>query len=637
MSRQLKCPNCGGEHTLVNPGITMLTCDFCSTVVYWGEETALQMGEKSILPEGDTRLFMHATGKLDGTPFEVVGHLRYQHGTGTWDEWYLQLGNGGVAWLSEDERHLSLETATPSTGAPPLGQLQTGDAVTLSGEAYSVRELGEARCEGSEGQLPFKILPEERYRYADLASLDGTRFATLEYDKYDNAAGAPTCFTGRVLGHQQLQIDDERPPSTAGGHEGRNIRCPNCDAPLEVAGDREVETLVCDYCGAQNDLTGAEAKVMAVNPRDFDAGFYFAIGQAGTFDDDVYEVCGRMLFEDDEGYAEREYLLHNPDAGYLWLTEYNNHYLVNRPTKQGPAANPFSMIPKQRVAAGERTYQFYESGSARLIYVDGALPWLARSGDRHSYADLIAPPYMFQAEHSRQEVEYFVGEYKRPDQIWQAFNLEEAVPSTYGVHGAQPFTRGPMARTLMVMGGLFALLNLLLVFWSLGAGGEVVFNKRFAQTDYLKESLSEPFHIGTAPIMGLKIGAPLSNSWMALQVALVNASEEVVQEMDAEISYYSGVEGGESWSEGSRSSTSYGIAPPAGTYRLLFKAAAGSGNSGTARGEPLQIALVQGVVLTRYFLGLFIISLLCPLFEFMRKRMFEARRWAEVIEDDDDD
>ena len=612
----------------------MLVCDFCSTVVYWGEDAALKMGEQSILPEGDTRLFMHATGKLQGRPYEVVGHLRYQHGAGAWDEWYLQLADGGVAWLSEDERELSLEVAIPSSGLPPLGQLHTGAQITLDGKVYSVRELGEALCEGGEGQLPFTILPGERYPYADLASLDGARFATLEYD---DPGAAPTCFTGQVLGHEQLQIDDERPPSTAGGHEGDNIRCPNCDAAQEMPSDREVETLVCEYCGAQNDLTGAEAKVMGVNPRDFDAGFYFAIGQAGTFDGDAYEVCGRMLYEDDEGYLAREYLLHNPDAGYLWLAEENNHYLRSRPTQQAPAGNPFSMIPKQRVAAGDRTYQFYESGSSRLIYVDGALPWLARTGDRNAYADLVAPPYMFQVEQSRQEVEYFVGEYMSPAQVWLAFNLEEAAPGTHGVHPAQPFSRGPLARTLMVVGAVFALVNAALAFMSLGASGDVIFNKKFDPTDYLKESLSEPFTIGAEPVMALKIASPLSNSWLALQVALVDASERVVQELEADISYYSGVEGGESWSEGSRTSTTYGKAPPAGTYRLLFKASGGSGNSGTARGEPLQVALVQGVMLSRYFLGLFIIALLFPVFEFLRKRMFETRRWAEVVGDDDDD
>jgi hypothetical protein len=42
-------------------------------------------------------------------------------------------------------------------------------------------------------------------------------------------------------------------------------------------------------------------------------------------------------------------------------------------------------------------------------------------------------------------------------------------------------------------------------------------------------------------------------------------------------------------------------------------------------------------VLSRYFLVAFIVLMLFPLYEYARKRLFEGRRWAEVIEDDDDD
>ena len=99
MGRDLRCPNCGGEHHLVNPGITMLVCDFCKTTVYWDADAVAKLGRQSILPEADTRLFLHATGKLYGTGFSVVGHLRYDHGRGCWDEWYVQLddGKGGAA------------------------------------------------------------------------------------------------------------------------------------------------------------------------------------------------------------------------------------------------------------------------------------------------------------------------------------------------------------------------------------------------------------------------------------------------------------------------------------------------------------------------------------------------------------
>jgi hypothetical protein len=612
----------------------MLVCDYCKTVVYWDDETALKTGTQSILPEADTRLFMHATGKLMGRGFDVVGHLRYDHGRGTWDEWYLELADGGVAWLSEDERKLSLERfVRPDPSMPPPEQLQVGTQLSMDDTLFSIREVGTAECVGGEGQLPFTVLPGERYPYADLATLDGTRFATLEYDE----GRSPRVFTGEVLGHEQLTIDDEPPPSTAGAKEGQHITCPNCNAPLEVAAGREIQTQVCEYCGAQNDLTGAQAQVVGINPQGYDPGFRFDIGQAGSFRGQTFEVCGRMLYEDDEGYQSREYLLHHPNEGYLWLEEENGHYVLNRPTRQAPAYDPFRMTPKQMVKCGSETFRFYEWGTSRLVYVDGALPWQARSGDTSHYADLIAPPRMFGVESDGQEVEYFIGQYMTAEEVYAAFNIEDRPPRALGVHPAQPFERGPVAKLLMIFGAVFAVLNLGLLVWSSGKPGKQVMQQTFQADSYLKECVSDEFTVGPGRVMSMRVNAPLDNSWLAVDVALLDSKDRVVCEADGEVSYYHGYEGGESWAEGSRNTTTYFKAPPAGTYRLILKASAGSGIRGLPRGEPLTVSLRQGAVLSRYFLFAFIITLLFPLYEFTRKVLFEKRRWAATVEDDDDD
>jgi len=234
-------------------------------------------------------------------------------------------------------------------------------------------------------------------------------------------------------------------------------------------------------------------------------------------------------------------------------------------------------------------------------------------------------------------VEYFRGQYLTPEEVWAAFSVEGPAPRAMGVHPAQPFSRGPVAKTLMVLGGVFGLVNLLLLLWSLSSGGKQLMHHTFVATDYLKETISQPFTVGKAKVVAMKVQSNLRNSWISLQAALVNAQDQVVAEMEGDISYYSGVEGGESWSEGNRKTTTYYKAPPAGTYRLLLKAAAGSGRTGPPRGEGLTITLSQGMVLSRYFLALMIISFLFPLFEVTRRYLFEKRRWASVMEDDDDD
>jgi hypothetical protein len=319
------------------------------------------------------------------------------------------------------------------------------------------------------------------------------------------------------------------------------------------------------------------------------------------------------------------------------LAEENGHYILNRPTQQAPASDPFYMLPKQRVKAGPTEFQFFESGSSRLMFVDGALPWQASTGDVTHYADLIAPPQMYGVETDGQEIEYFIGNYIKPEEVYASFGIEDKPPQGYAVHPAQPFVRSGVTKLLMVVGAIFALVNLGLLFWSLTTSGKLITQETFSANSYLREGMSKPFTIGLGGVISLTIHAPLSNSWLALDIALMNEKNQVVAEMNNEISYYHGYEGGESWTEGSNRTTRYFRAPPPGTYRMLYKAAGGSGYSNIPRGESLTVTLKQGAVLSRYFLIAFFVTLLFPFFAWLRKYSFEKKRWSQAGGADDDD
>jgi hypothetical protein len=246
---------------------------------------------------------------------------------------------------------------------------------------------------------------------------------------------------------------------------------------------------------------------------------------------------------------------------------------------------------------------------------------------------------MVSVERDADEIEYFQGQYFTPQQIRAAFHLKEHLPRPTGVHPAQPFVRRSTAKALMIIGFLFALVNLILLLGSVAQEGRPIFTQKFTSQDYQAETMSRPFTVGPhdGTIMAMAMQAPLNNSWLAFEVGLVDDQDRVVEEMEGDIAYYHGVEDGESWSEGSRSNTRYFKAPPAGTYRLILKGNCGSGETGPCRGELLTITLSQGATLSRYFLMVFIFSALFPFYETMRKYVFEARRWAPVTESDDDD
>ena len=86
----------------------------------------------------------------------------------------------------------------------------------------------------------------------------------------------------------------------------------------------------------------------------------------------------------------------------------------------------------------------------------------------------------------------------------------------------------------------------------------------------------------------------MNNSWLALDFALVDADERVVSQFGNEASYYHGQDSEGSWSEGSRSFSSYFKVNKAGAYRLLLHGQGGSGEKDRSRNEPVDVAAIYG-------------------------------------------
>lgn len=623
MQRNLACPNCGTPHQIANPGISMIVCSSCSVPIYWGEDEVVHLGQVSRVPPSDARLFMHATGTLGGAGFRVIGHLRYEHERGGWDEWYLELDSGETTWLSEDQRQVTHAQHHPEVPTPPPEQLFVGGSLGIGEHLFTVRELGSARCAGGEGQLPFPVLPGETYPYAELATDDGQHFATLEYDEGDTG----NVFLGTVLPDSVLHIEGERDPSYERGPEGKSITCSNCRGALELPPGRDVSLLVCEYCGAQLDLTSSELAVLGTNPK-MDPGFQFNVADVCELDR-RYEIIGRLLSTD--GWSKsRSYLLYSPDAGYRWLTEEDGHFVLMWQTEKGADAALRHGTPKSDVIiGGGEIYKVYESGREEVIYVDGALPYRAVVGDDNYFGIAVKPPKIFVGEWDGDEVEYFEGEYLSPAQVDDAFSVHTVEDERSGVHAAQPYQRSFTFGALAIAGLIFGVVNLGLAGWSVGQKGEPVFRATFAAGETLANKMSEPFALPAGNILALTMSAPVRNNWNYTQLALVSEKEEVVAELEGEVSYYEGYEGGEYWTEGSTTETLYFKAPDPGTYRILAK-------SEGAR-VPVTAVIRVGGVLTRYFLIAGGIFLLFPILALVRHVLFENRRWAPVTEDDDDD
>ena len=116
----------------------------------------------------------------------------------------------------------------------------------------------------------------------------------------------------------------------------------------------------------------------------------------------------------------------------------------------------------------------------------------------------------------------------------------------------------------------------------------------------------------------------VDNSWAYVDGHLYNEETGVVVPFGVELSYYHGVAGGESWSEGSRSSSVFLSAVPAGTYSLRL-----SGQRSHRKTGSIAVEIHQGVPRWTSTALLLVAVLVIAGYGWSQHVMFEKNRWSE--------
>lgn len=636
MKREFKCPSCGATNAVTNPGVLMKVCDYCKTAIYWDKESALRAGNKSMDLPPSARFRLGAGGKIGGKSFTVLGRLSYRHENGAWDEWFVEMADGSIMWLSEDEGELFLEKPLKlTTPVPTFEELQPGMQVALNDKIGIVEELGQAQCIGGEGQIPFVVEIGETYPYADGASPDGTYSFGLEYDA---ATGEPSAFIGTILTPKQAKTAPEDRGAQA-PEAGQIIRCPSCGKPYEGPKEKDTSMVVCAACGSGLELDEAEAKVVGKNAGKI-PGFTFRVGDPITLESVHYEVMGRLYYvEIDEGieYGSLEYVLYNRESGYLWLTEEKGHFTVSR-VAHGRVAVPPIPVPRMSVRVGSEVFRIFESGEVTLRWVDGALPWVAAVGEKTRYTHMIKPPEYLDQEVTGKEAELFRGRYISHEELQAGLPKDKELPRARGVYSCQPYIPGPGVSGIWKIASVFLAVNVILLFYSLIFGtGKTIFQEQVPADKYKKEYMSQPFQVTrNGSILHLVGNAPVDNSWLAMDFALVNANDEVVSETFGESSLYHGRDSEGSWTEGSKYFSSYFTVDKAGSYKLLTHGQGGSGEGGKPRDEPVSVRITEGNAISWYFIFPILFSGLAAAAEPVARAVFEKRRWPSESDDEED-
>ena len=140
---------------------------------------------------------------------------------------------------------------------------------------------------------------------------------------------------------------------------------------------------------------------------------------------------------------------------------------------------------------------------------------------------------------------------------------------------------------------------------------------------------SEPIEIKDGhQNLAVTLSAPVNNAWIEVEGALVSETTGVAELFLLENSYYHGVDGGESWTEGGQTETVFLSAMPPGSYVLRL---APSWNGKVPPVRFIEVQLRQGVMRWLYP-GLALLAiLLVPLIMIFPMAAFEGRRWQESM------
>src|SRR5688572_18822984 len=168
------CPSCGAEVEFRYDDSFVRVCSYCRAAVARSDRGVETLGRVADLVPMDSPLRLFADGQLGSQTFILVGMAQLRHEAGGMtQEWYAKF-SGTWGWLAEAQGRYYMTFEVEGAQLPPLESLSPGAPVALptmlgAQRTFTVGEVSSATYVAANGELPFKLVPDGSYRFADLS------------------------------------------------------------------------------------------------------------------------------------------------------------------------------------------------------------------------------------------------------------------------------------------------------------------------------------------------------------------------------------------------------------------------------------------------------------------------------------
>ena len=198
----LNCPSCGAPLEIKNRFTKIVVCEYCGSHVDISGANAVPKGKFPKLADFPTIFGIGKSGKIRGKSFRVLGRMRYNYGSGFWDEWYVEYGDDGLLWLQEDEGTLTMFYDHDLVSEfPSYDEVRPGKQFHIGDRKILVKEKGKAKIEGGEGELHHYYEPGTEVYYIDGIS-EGKK-VSLEFGETE-----VEYFIGEPLRKSEIEFDE---------------------------------------------------------------------------------------------------------------------------------------------------------------------------------------------------------------------------------------------------------------------------------------------------------------------------------------------------------------------------------------------------------------------------------------------
>jgi hypothetical protein len=374
--QHVACPGCGAEVDFRSSASVMAVCEYCRTTVLKDADTVRDLGKMGVVLEDYSPLQIGSAGVFQGRHFSLIGRLQLRYPAGFWNEWFVLFDDGGNGWLSDASGQYTMTFEKPApAGLPAFTALKPGQSLTLAGHVYTASDVREATCTGGAGELPFQVGAGWQARVADFRYM--AQFVTIDFSDETTKLYVGEAVTLSGLKASLLR-DSDAITDTSGRVKGKigSLSCPNCGSAVQFTPGATV-ALICPSCHSTVDVSGATAEVLKVGSRLAAIPLTLELGAVGNIDGASFTVLGALKRSSLDGSAHwTEYLLYEPQRGFLWLIESNEGW--ERATVED--VWPVWDQPES-VLLDQRRFTKTDDYGARVDAAIGAFNWQVAVGD----------------------------------------------------------------------------------------------------------------------------------------------------------------------------------------------------------------------------------------------------------------